>query len=171
MEIYYQIYKMTEISILLYLVAAVAFISVALCAIFAILWLRLLKSKKLEIAKMALELDKADSDFRQLLAQKKSSEVTLGHISEQLAPFLDGFKYDTTKLKFLGQPIDYIYFGEDKIVLLDVKSGGSQLSQKQQNIKKLCESGKISFETFRVSGNHSNKSPHKKIKSNDITNK
>jgi predicted Holliday junction resolvase-like endonuclease len=77
--------------------------------------------------------------YKKLLSQKKSSEVRLGQISEQIAPFLKGFNYDTRNTKFLGQPIDLICFEPDKVVFVEVKTGKSQLSQKQKDIKHLIK--------------------------------
>ena len=88
--------------------------------------------------------------YQKLLSQKKSSEVRLGLITEQLAPFLDNFKYDPKKIKFIGMPVDYIYFGDDEIVIIEVKSGNSQLSPTQRDLKKLIEDKKVRWDTYRV---------------------
>lgn len=85
-----------------------------------------------------------------LLSQKKSSEVRLGQISEQLVPFLDKFKYDPKNAHFIGMPIDYVVFNNDEILFIEVKSGGSTLSKKQSEIKKLINGGKVRFETIRI---------------------
>ena len=87
-----------------------------------------------------------------LLSQKKSSEVRLGQISEQLAPFLNGFSYDTKSTKFLGQPIDFLCFEPDKVVFVEVKTGKSQLSEKQKHIKELILNKQVFWEEFRISG-------------------
>jgi predicted Holliday junction resolvase-like endonuclease len=89
---------------------------------------------------------------RHILSMKKSSEIRTGQIAEQLAPFLAGFKYDPKNLKYLGQPIDYIVFGKDKITFIEVKSGKSHLSHNQKNIRQLVADGKVEFEEFRVRG-------------------
>jgi len=90
------------------------------------------------------------SEHSKLLSQKKSSEVRLGQISENLAPFLKDFKYNPKKAHFLGNPIDYIIFEEDKIVLLEIKSGESKLSDGQKNIKRLIQEGKVEFDQMRI---------------------
>jgi predicted Holliday junction resolvase-like endonuclease len=87
---------------------------------------------------------------KQILSQKKSSEVLTGHIAEKLAPFLDNFKYDPQKSTFLGQPIDYLVFEEDEIIFVEIKSGNARLSKKQKNIKKLIEDGKVSWTEIRI---------------------
>jgi len=89
-------------------------------------------------------------EHSKLLSQKKSSEVRLGQISENLAPFLKDFKYNPKKTHFLGNPIDYIIFEEDKIVLLEIKSGESKLSDSQKNIKRLIQEGKVEFDQMRI---------------------
>ena len=85
-----------------------------------------------------------------LLSQKKSSEVRLGQISEQLAPMLEGFKYDPRKAHFIGNPIDYIIFEEDEIVILEVKSGESRMTKKQRDIRDMINNGKVRFETMQI---------------------
>jgi hypothetical protein len=91
-------------------------------------------------------------NYDKLLSQKKSSEVRLGQISEQIAPFLKGFSYDTRNTKFLGQPIDLIAFEPDKVVFIEVKTGGAQLSPKQKRIKELIQNHQVFWEEFRISG-------------------
>lgn len=89
--------------------------------------------------------------YSKLLSQKKSSEVVLGQISEQLAPFLDTFPVeDPQQITFLGQPLDYVYFGKDKISFIEVKSGNSRLSAKQRRLRDLIKEGKVEFITHRI---------------------
>lgn len=91
-----------------------------------------------------------EESYRKLLSQKKSSEVRLGQISENLAPFLKEFKYDPKKCHFLGNPIDYVIFEEGRIVFLEIKSGESVLSSTQRNIRDLIKDGKIYFDQMRI---------------------
>ena len=109
---------------------------------FYILYSQLIDARKLAKEKTI--------EYAKLLSQKKSSEVRLGQISEQLVPFLDKFKYDPKNAHFIGMPIDYIVFNNDEIVFIEVKSGGSTLSKKQSEIKKLINGGKVRFETIRI---------------------
>ncbi len=96
------------------------------------------------------EISLLELKYSTLLYQKKSSEVRLGQISENLAPFLKSFKYNPKKAHFLGNPIDYIVFEDDKIVFLEIKSGESKLSDGQKNIKKLIIEGKVEFDQMRI---------------------
>ena len=84
-----------------------------------------------------------------LVSQKKSSETRIGQVYEQMAPFLKGFKHNPKDSHFLGQPIDYVIFEDDKIVFLEVKYGYSRLSERQEKIKKLVEDGKVVWEELR----------------------
>jgi predicted Holliday junction resolvase-like endonuclease len=92
------------------------------------------------------------SKYSKVLSQKKSSEVVTGHIAEQLAPFLDNFPYDPKQVKFLGQPIDYIHYGDDQITFIEVKSGKSRLSKKQKHIKQLIENNQVFWDEVRIHG-------------------
>ena len=87
-----------------------------------------------------------------LLSQKKSSEVRLGQISEQLAPFIKGFPYDPKKAHFLGNPIDYVIFDDNKVVFMEIKSGKARLTKGQKDIKDMIDAGKVVFETMRIDG-------------------
>ena len=87
-----------------------------------------------------------------LLSQKKSSEVRLGQISEQLAPFIKGFGYDPKKAHFLGNPIDYVIFDDNKVVFMEIKSGKARLTKGQKDIKDMIDAGKVVFETMRIDG-------------------
>jgi len=117
---------------------------IALINIFVIIFIVHYKNKKIN------ELNKS---YQKLLNQKKSSEIKLGQISEQIAPFLQNFPYDPKNVKFLGQPIDLISFEDDKVVFIEIKTGNSQLSEKQRQIKQLINNKKIFWEEFRISGN------------------
>lgn len=96
--------------------------------------------------KLAEETDK----LKKLTHQKKSSEVRLGHIAETLAPFLDQFDFEPEQCSFLGQPIDYISFGDDVITFIEVKSGKSQLNAKQRHIRDLIKNKLIEWKEIRI---------------------
>ena len=55
-----------------------------------------------QLIKARLEVKKSRLAYDRLLSQKKSSEVRLGQISENLAPFLKEFKYNPKKCHFLA---------------------------------------------------------------------
>jgi predicted Holliday junction resolvase-like endonuclease len=96
------------------------------------------------------KLDEETIARKKVLSQKKSGEVRLGHIAETLAPFLDQFDFEPEKCCFLGQPIDYVSFGDDEITFIEVKSGNSQLSQKQRHIRDLVKAKLVSWKEVRI---------------------
>lgn len=93
------------------------------------------------------------SEKETVTSQKKSSEVRLGRIGENMAPFFESWKYDPNNFRFLGSPIDGISFNEDEIVFIEIKTGRSRLSSNQSNVKKLIENCSVRFETFRIDEN------------------
>lgn len=112
------------------------------------------KQREQELNKKIVQLEKDLQDEtekrKKVLSQKKSGEVRLGHIAETLAPFLDQFEFEPERCSFLGQPIDYISFGDDEITFIEVKSGNSQLSQKQRHIRDLVKQKAVSWKEIRI---------------------
>jgi predicted Holliday junction resolvase-like endonuclease len=105
---------------------------------------------ELNIHNLQTDLESAHANYDSLLHQKKSSEVRVGQLSEQVVSLIDGFDYDSKQMRFIGSPIDYVVFGEDMITFLEVKSGGSQLSAKQRHLRELVNSGKVEWKTVRL---------------------
>lgn len=89
-------------------------------------------------------------------AVKRSRAVLTGSFSEQLAPYLPGFKYSPTEVRFIGKPIDFIVFkGMDQkepeeVVFVEVKSGNSQLSTPERRLRDVIKNGKVSWEIYRI---------------------
>ncbi len=104
------------------------------------------------IAYYKAEIKTKQDAYDKLLSQKKSSEVRLGQISEQLAPMLEGFKYDPKQTHFLGMPVDFIIFQPDKVVFLEIKSGKAQLNSRQKEIKQLILDKKVTWDEMRIDG-------------------
>lgn len=91
--------------------------------------------------------------FDKKVSGEKSEQVRLGHIGESLIPFLKEFPYNPKDLKALFQPVDYICFSPEEVIFLEVKTGDSQLSEKQRNIRNLINAGKVRWETHRINEN------------------
>jgi len=108
------------------------------------------KEEELEVANKLLAYEQ--QQYSKLLNQKKSSEVRTGKIVEQVAPFLEDYPLPAENARFIGEPIDFIHFEEDKITFVEVKSGKSQLSPKQKNIRNLITDGKVDFILYRIKG-------------------
>jgi len=81
---------------------------------------------------------------------RKSSEVRLGKIGENLAPFLNGWPWVPRQFRFLGNPVDGIQFNDDEIIFVEIKTGNARLSKGQKNTKELIKAGKVSFVTFKI---------------------
>ena len=111
---------------------------------------RHLKCIEQELSETQEKLDEETKQRKKVLSQKKSGEVRLGHIAETLAPFLDQFDFEPEQCCFLGQPIDYVSFGDDEITFIEVKSGNSQLSQKQRHIRDLVKAKLVSWKEVRI---------------------
>ena len=101
-------------------------------------------------AKLEQLLSDEIDNRKKIVNQKKSSEVRLGHIAETLAPFLDQFDFEPEQCSFLGQPIDYISFGDKEITLIEVKSGKSQLNSKQRKIRDQVKNKQINWKEIRI---------------------
>ena len=93
-----------------------------------------------------------EEQYAKLFGQKKSSEVRTGKITEQIAPFLEDYPLSPQTARFIGDPIDFVHFDEDKVTFVEVKSGKSQLSKKQRGIRDLIKEGKVEFTIYRVEG-------------------
>ena len=98
------------------------------------------------------KLKLSEQQYNKLNSQKKSSEVRTGKIAEQISPFLDDYPMDPSTARFIGDPIDFVHFDEDKVTFVEVKSGKSQLSKKQRNIRDKIKEGKVDFIVYRISG-------------------
>lgn len=97
-------------------------------------------------------LEREQQKFSKLLSQKKSSETRLGQIAENLVPILPECPYNPKDMHFLGNPLDFLVFDVDdgKIVFLEVKSGNSRASKKQQTLKRLIQTGRVYYEEMRI---------------------
>lgn len=85
-------------------------------------------------------------------AVKRSKAVLGGQMAEQVAPFLPDFPCNPADVRFVGKPVDFIAFpgaAEDKpvreVVLIEVKTGGSKLSEREKQIKDAVEHGRVRY--------------------------
>ena len=82
--------------------------------------------------------------------------INLGFLLERLAPTLDGFTFNKNDCRSMFDPIDYVIFEGlnkkqkvDKIMFVDIKTGGARLTQKQKKIKQVVEDKKVGFKTYK----------------------
>ncbi len=112
--------------------------------------------KQIEETAAAHEIEKQkvrkDSKFR-------SSAVNWGKSIEHFVPFMTKFPLPPEDVVFLGMPIDYVGFTDTgsktkcKVHFVEVKSGSSFLSEKQKNIKRAIEEGRVVFHEIAVDNN------------------
>ena len=100
----------------------------------------------------ANQIQQLQQSYDKVTSQKKSGEVRLGLVSEQVLPMLPEFPVPIHTLKFFGNPIDYISIDMDAEIIsfIEVKSGGSALSDKQRKIRKMIQEKKVQFFEVRV---------------------
>ncbi|MDP1694222.1 MAG: Holliday junction resolvase-like protein [Candidatus Woesearchaeota archaeon] len=67
----------------------------------------------------------------------KSAAVKHGQHWEQFVPFMDAFTKVAQRenFVFIGMPIDGISFDDNGIKFIEIKTGKSQLNQKQKQVK------------------------------------
>ncbi|MEA2003795.1 MAG: Holliday junction resolvase-like protein [archaeon] len=85
----------------------------------------------------------------------RSLRIRFGKQIEEFIPFFDDlFPYDRKKFYALGQPIDGIYFGDDRIVFLEFKSGNAGKTQMEKKIENLVKAKKVEFKEIRYNYNN-----------------
>ncbi len=88
-------------------------------------------------------------------AVRRSRAVLGGLAAEQLAPWLPGFPWDPTELRFVGKPLDFIVFkgasrGEiEEVVFVEVKTGTSAPSRVEKSLRDAVRQGKVSWCQWR----------------------
>lgn len=87
----------------------------------------------------------ADVSFR-----KSSLSSKYGKMSEQFMPFLKDYPYDPQKFRFLGSPIDGVQFEDNKIIFIEFKTAGSQMSNFQRQIAENVWQKRVEFEEHRI---------------------
>ena len=117
-----------------------------------------------EIAQIMTQNEEKAQEIKKQKGRAASAHTTKGQILEKWCPFLEHPDIDpdweAKNWAFMGQPIDYIVFdwrenkeinmADGKIVMLDVKSGKSQLTTKQRRIRDLIKAGRVEWRTIRL---------------------
>jgi predicted Holliday junction resolvase-like endonuclease len=89
-------------------------------------------------------------------AVQRSLAVTAGKVHEQLTPYLPAFPYNPKDVRFLGSPIDLVVFdglaeGQlQRIVFLEVKTGGASLTGRERQVRDTIEAGEVEWAELRV---------------------
>ena len=86
----------------------------------------------------------------------KSQSVTTGKITEQLVPYLPGFRFNPADARFIGSPIDFVIFdglGDDeikRIVFVEIKTGMSNLSTRERSVRNAVQDKNIEWLEIKV---------------------
>ena len=91
------------------------------------------------------QYNKLKSKITNLDSNLRSNAVKQGLTLEQWIPISENYPWDHRNFRFLGDPIDGIQFEDNKILLVEFKSGNSKMSNKQKAIQQLVENGKVEF--------------------------
>jgi len=117
-----------------------------------------------QITEIITQSEEKTMEIKKQKGRAASAHTTKGQILEKWCPFLEHPEIDpdweAKNWAFMGQPIDYIVFdwrndktinmADGKIIMLDVKSGKSQLTTKQRRIRDLIKAGKVEWRTIRL---------------------
>jgi len=85
----------------------------------------------------------------ELMFKIRSQRVRFGKSWEELVPLMKSFPFESSRFKFLGDPIDGVVFEDDKITFVEIKSGKAQLNHKQKKIKNLVKEKKVFWKEFK----------------------
>lgn len=89
-------------------------------------------------------------------AVNRSRAVLTGQMAEQISPFLKGFPCNPSDAKFIGKPVDFIAFPGltennkvEEVLLIEVKTGNSTLSEREKEIKKAVNDGRVRYIEYK----------------------
>ena len=86
----------------------------------------------------------------------RSQATIAGLVHEQLLPILPDFPFNPKDVRFLGSPVDLVVFdGLDsgalqRIVFIEVKTGGAALSTRERQLRDVVKSGLVSWQEMRL---------------------
>ncbi len=90
-------------------------------------------------------------------AVNRSKAVVAGLAAEQIAPFLPQFPCNPADCRFVGKPVDFVAFPGStadeeikEILFVEVKTGTSQLTKREKEIKSCIQNGKIRYIEYRI---------------------
>tara|TARA_B100000315_G_scaffold244185_1_gene268401 strand:- start:84 stop:446 length:363 start_codon:yes stop_codon:yes gene_type:complete len=96
---------------------------------------------------VAVQLGKRLGEER---SRRQSQSTRYGQMAEQFIPLMDDYPWDPARFRFLGSPIDGVQFEDDRVILVEFKTGNSQLSRAQRRIRDQVAEGQVKFELIRV---------------------
>ena len=85
----------------------------------------------------------------------RSRATISGQVHEQLLPYLPDFPFDPKDVRFLGAPVDLLVFDGlnagklERIVFVEVKTGTSQLTPRERQVRDMVQARGVSWEEIR----------------------
>ncbi len=97
------------------------------------------------------QLKKLEGIYAELDFKHRSIQVKHGKAWEDFVPFMPEFEKIANKdnFVFIGMPIDGIAFDDNAVKFIEIKTGKSQLSQKQRNVRDLVKDKKVEWHELR----------------------
>jgi predicted Holliday junction resolvase-like endonuclease len=90
-----------------------------------------------------------------LRSEVGAKAVNIGFILERLAPSMKTFRFEHNDCRSLFDPIDYLIFEGltlkqkvDRILFVDIKTGGARLKSTQKEIKELVGRKKVRWDLY-----------------------
>ena len=90
------------------------------------------------------------SDLRIARSSRQSLSTRYGQMTEQFMPFVHNYPWDPGRFRFIGSPIDGIQFEEDKVIIVEFKTGSSTLTTRQRRIRDQIQEGQVEFQEIRL---------------------
>ena len=90
------------------------------------------------------------SDLRIVRSSRQSLSTKYGQMTEQFMPFVSSYPWDPGRFRFIGSPIDGIQFEEDRVIVVEFKTGSSTLTSRQRRIRDQIKEGRVEFQEIRL---------------------
>ena len=92
----------------------------------------------------------ARRSLKEARSSRQSLSTKYGQMTEQFMPFLPDYPWDPQRFRFIGSPIDGVQFEEDRVILVEFKTGTSRLTEAQRRIRDQVVGGRVEFEELRI---------------------
>ncbi|MBI3050536.1 MAG: Holliday junction resolvase [Acidobacteria bacterium] len=89
-------------------------------------------------------------------AVTRSQAVTVGKVTEHIAPYLPEFGFNPKDARFIGSPVDFVVFdglndqAVVQVVFVEVKAGSSALNARERQVRDAVKAGRVRWEELRV---------------------
>jgi predicted Holliday junction resolvase-like endonuclease len=105
------------------------------------------------VAGLELKLQEALDRNSVVVSQKTSHAVRTADMIENVVPLLPNLPYNSKDMHHLGKPVDFIFFNYEnkEIVFVEVKTGKAKETQRQKQIRKSIQEGKVFYELLTIS--------------------